>query len=317
MSAYPTCARSFMNVCLSNQTMFQKYTKYICDKKVRAFDVTLRDGLQGLSLLEQSDFTTEKKKDIYYNIVRKYGTHNLEVGACVNYKMLPMFQDTREFVQYLQRNHSNRNHYVLVPNEVHLMQALSLFGVTNFSFIMSVSNSFQLKNTKMNLLDTFKNLINMMFILDDLSVAFGPTKVKLYVSCINECPIEGRLDNQVVVENLVTLRNYIKPNTMCLSDTCGTLSASDFSEILQGLDKNLFDLSKVSLHLHVRPEREEEVEKIVHMALDHGIVEFDVSDLPTGGCSVTMDKGQLAPNMSYAQYYKFLTTYLIKKEEKF
>ena len=57
---------------------------------------------------------------------------------------------------------------------------------------------------------------------------------------------------------------------------------------------------------------QEEVEKIVHTAIDYGIEEFDVSNLITGGCSVTMERNNLTPNMSYEQYYKFLTNYLIK-----
>ena len=45
-------------------------------------------------------------------------------------------------------------------------------------------------------------------------------------------------------------------------------------------------------------------------ALDNGINEFDVSAVNTGGCSVTMDKSDLTPNMNYEQYYRFLTNYL-------
>jgi hypothetical protein len=55
-----------------------------------------------------------------------------------------------------------------------------------------------------------------------------------------------------------------------------------------------------------------EIEKIVHSALDNGITEFDVSELDTGGCSITMDKNKILPNLSYEQYYKFLTNYLMK-----
>ena len=50
----------------------------------------------------------------------------------------------------------------------------------------------------------------------------------------------------------------------------------------------------------------------MHTAIDYGIEEFDVSYLTTGGCSVTMDKNKLAPNMSYEQFYKYITNYLIK-----
>ena len=52
------------------------------------------------------------------------------------------------------------NHYVLVPNLEYLMNALSL-GCQNFSFISSVSDSFQKKNTKMTLEENYINLNKM------------------------------------------------------------------------------------------------------------------------------------------------------------
>lgn len=311
--SYPKCARSFLNFCLASQTRFQTYGHYIVDKHVRAFDVTLRDGLQGLSSFQQSEFNMNKKIQLYREIQRKFGTNDFEVGSCVNYRVLPIFKDTREVFQHVNRDLSTHN-YVLVPNETQLIQALN-FGVSNFSFITSVSNSFQLKNTKKTLVENFAELLNMMYTLDDYRALTSDLKVKLYISCVNECPIEGRLDNKVVVEHIVSYRNRVKPDKICLSDTCGTLTSTDFLEIIHGLQKNQFNFSTLSLHLHVREEseRELEVEKIVHMALDHGIVEFDVSHLASGGCSVTMAKEELAPNLSYAQYYKFLTTYLMQK----
>ena len=106
----------------------------------------------------------------------------------------------------------------------------------------------------------------------------------------------------------------LRPDKLCLSDTCGELQDVQLYNIIQGLIFNKLDLSRFSLHLHVKPERELEVEKLFHLALDHGINEFDVSYLKSGGCSLTMDKNKIAPNMSYEQYYKFLTSYLINKD---
>ena len=104
----------------------------------------------------------------------------------------------------------------------------------------------------------------------------------------------------------------MKFDKICLSDTCGTITHSDFVEIIENIKKIGINIEKISLHLHVKPNREKEMEEIFHSALDYGIREFDVSELKTGGCSVTMDKNNLAPNMSYEQYYKFLINYLIK-----
>jgi pyruvate/oxaloacetate carboxyltransferase len=133
--------------------------------------------------------------------------------------------------------------------------------------------------------------------------------VKLYVSCINECPIEGKIDNNVIIEKIQKYQK-LKPDILCLSDTCGTLTAEDLNYIISNLNNKHFN--NLSLHLHVKPGREDEVEQIIHRAVDFGITSFDVSALKSGGCSVTMKETELAPNLSYELYYKSLATYLLK-----
>jgi isopropylmalate/homocitrate/citramalate synthase len=307
MSIYPKCATSFMELVHSQKRLTNLYVNKII--KVRPFDVTLRDGLQALSRTEQEIFDINIKKQIYDEIINKYNPRNLEIGSCVNKKVLPIFNDTEELFNCVELNEKSKKHYVLIPNQEHLINAIN-FGVRNFSFITSVSNSFQHKNTRMNLNENYSNLISMMRYLDNLPVE--NYNVKLYVSCINECPIDGKIHTHNIVSELFSL-NLMNFNKICLSDTCGSLTNDEFIDIIEDTKKVGIDTKKFSLHLHVKPEREDEVEKIFHTAIDYGIDEFDVSNLKTGGCSVTMDKNKIAPNMSYEQYYKFLTTYLFNK----
>jgi len=316
-NSYPKCARSFLEFYQNNKSLTNKYVNKLL--RVRPFDVTLRDGLQALTTDEQAEYTTNFKKQLYKEIIEKYNPRNLEIGSCVNKKIFPIFTDTEDLFSSIK---DNKNKYILVPNQEYLSNALN-FGATNFSFITSVSNSFQLKNTKMTLRENLNNLNNMIHFLDnyskykidiengDVTVEFFNFNIKLYVSCINECPIEGKISNDDIVSKLYYLSGK-KFDKICLSDTCGTLTNDDFSEIIGMLYEIGADINKFTLHLHIKPEREDEVQEIVHTALDYGIEEFDVSYLKSGGCSVTMDKNKMAPNMSYEQYYKFLSNYLIK-----
>ena len=306
MNNYPKCALSFMELVNSQKRLTNLYVNKLI--KVRPFDVSLRDGLQCLSILEQQNFNTDLKKNIYEEILRNYNSKNIEIGSCVNNKILPIFSDTEDLFHYVENiNDRNNRHYILVPNQDKLKNAIN-FGATNYSFITSVSNSFQLKNTKKTLNETYSNLVSMMRYLDKSSIE--NYKVKIYVSCINECPIEGKIHSHNIVSELFSL-SLLNFDMICLSDTCGTLTYDDFIEIIENTKKVGIDSKKISLHLHIKPEREEEIEKIVHAAINYGIIEFDVSYLKTGGCSVTMDRDKIAPNMSYEQYYKFLTNYLL------
>ena len=48
------------NLCLSNKQFLNELKKI---NNINLFDVTLRDGLQGLNISEQELFTIEKKKN--------------------------------------------------------------------------------------------------------------------------------------------------------------------------------------------------------------------------------------------------------------
>jgi hypothetical protein len=244
---------------------------------------------------------------------KKYKPKNMEIGSIVSNKVLPIFQDSDSLFNWiewcqLEPSESKINNFILIPNEKCFQSIHTFIGLSNFSFITSVSESFQMKNTKMSLDTTFQQLNNMMRTLKNKDSKHHT--VKLYVSCINECPIEGKIDNNIVIEKILEYQE-LKPDILCLSDTCGTLTEDDLHYIVNNI-KKCGSYNNLSLHLHVKPGREDEVEKIIHTALDFGINSFDVSALESGGCSVTMNKSQLAPNLSYELYYKSLATYLLQ-----
>ena len=58
------------------------------------FDVTLRDGLQGLSREQQNEFTFERKKELYNKICLIHNPKKIEIGSIVSKKVLPIFADS-------------------------------------------------------------------------------------------------------------------------------------------------------------------------------------------------------------------------------
>jgi len=313
---YPRCAESFKKWYLSSY----KFGKIYNDLgKPKPFDVTLRDGLQSLTKEEQNNLTTNDKLKIY-NDISIYRPRNIEIGSIVSEKVLPVFKDTLEIFEILTKltckdyitNQKKENYFIVIPNQNKLESVGKNPKINYFSFITSVSNSFQLKNTKMSLTESDKDIYEMLYELDVSKYRGRPPFVKLYVSCINECPIEGKVDNDFIVHRLLTL-NKMNVDSICLSDTCGTLNEEDFEYIVDTCAFFGLPLSKFSLHLHVNKNREKEVEKIIHKALDRKIINFDVSLLDSGGCSVTMNREKISPNLSYDLYYKSLCNYIMKK----
>jgi len=316
---YPKCAQSFKKWYLSSYKFGKLYNDL---GKPRPFDVTLRDGLQALSKEEQNKLTTEDKLQIYHNIISIHNPKNIEIGSIVSEKVLPVFKDTLKISEILydfqlKRKEKRQNNFVVIPNKDKLKSVIDNPKINHFSFITSVSNSFQKKNTKMTLEESDKDIYDMLYELDDninTNIKSKKSFVKLYVSCINECPIEGKIDNDFIVNRILNL-NKMNVDDICLSDTCGSLNEEDFEYIVDTCAYFGLPLSKFSLHLHVKREREAVIQRIIHKALDRKIIKFDVSYLDTGGCSVTMNKKNLAPNLSYDLYYKTLCNYILKKTD--
>jgi hydroxymethylglutaryl-CoA lyase len=311
---YPTCAKTFRSWRLSNPKFHNFYYKM---GQPLPFDVTLRDGLQGLSRNDQTHFTSNKKLEIYKDIVSKYEPKNIEIGSIVSEKVLPVFKDTLKIFETINTNQrANKifipNNYILIPNKEKLRDVINNTYINYFSFITSTSNSFQLKNTKKTLKESDKEMYEMLYLLDVNTFRTQPANVKLYVSCINECPIEGKIDNDFIVNRILNL-SKMNIDNICLSDTCGTITLDDFEYIIETCLFFGLPPSKLSLHLHVNPDKVNEIRKIIHMALDFKVTNFDVSSLNTGGCSVTMDKNSMNPNLSYDLYYESFVRYIEKK----
>jgi hypothetical protein len=311
---YPSCATSFRKWYLSNPNFYKKYCEL---GKPIPFDVTLRDGLQSLSKEEQNTFTTYKKIENYMNIILKHNPKNIEIGSIVSEKVLPIFKDTIPFFEIInnlqnENKKQTQNNFILVPNRERLQTIINDSYINYFSFITSASNSFQLKNTKMTLEECDQEIYEMMYQLDENTFRMQKPVVKLYISCINNCPIEGKIDNDFIVNRIIMLSKTGVDN-ICLSDTCGTITLEDFEYIVQSCLFFGLSANRLSLHLHVKEERVREIKQIIHKALDLKINQFDVSNLKSGGCSVTMEKEQLAPNLSYELYYETIASYIEKK----
>jgi hypothetical protein len=139
-------------------------------------------------------------------------------------------------------------------------------------------------------------------------------QTKLYVSCINECPIIGPIDNDDILNEILSSYASIDAlDEICLSDTTGTLKCKDFEYIADGLIRFGLARSRISLHLHINSENAEEAKRILFACFNRGIYRFDVSAIMEGGCSVSMEASRLKPNMTYEFFYSAMEEYYSDK----
>ena len=272
------------------------------------FDVSLRDGLQTVKEL----IPLNEKKIMLNNIITQYNPKSIEVGSVVSSRVLPQMANSLELFKYAKSSDNPNNckdidYYLLIGNQKHLKTAINE-GVTNFSLITSVSNSFQQRNTKKSL-DETKDEIELMVNDIKSTLKDHDHKIKLYISCINECPIDGKLDNNYIINEIeYYLSKYNYFNEFCLSDTCGTLLHRDLIDIVDKLDCNHYcDYNKISLHLHY--SNDENLMKIFDYCINKGIIKYDVSFIQdSGGCSVTMQSDMINGNLHYDKINSLIET---------
>jgi len=270
------------------------------------FDVSLRDGIQGAN---PSTWPSVKKRETFFTIYTQYKPQSIEIGSLCSYKILPIMSDTRELYDYaiseIERNYDTTTQtYVLIPSITKLQTAI-LYGITHFSFITSASPTFQLKNTNRTLEQIKHEFSQLREILHNQPSSENYMK-KLYISCINECPISGKIDNDFIISEILHYHHTYLFDELCLSDTCGTLPYQDFEYIIETIHFFGVPLSQISLHLHVSSSNLENLEYILRYCFRKGIRRFDISMIETGGCSVTMSKERLLSNMTYEQFYQIL-----------
>lgn len=276
-------------------------------RPVSLFDVSLRDGIQSAKSTEK--YTTEYKKQLLETIIQTKKPDSIELGSFVSSRVLPIMADTEELLQhgieYAHQINKKQNYYVLVPNMKQLLRAAEspviqqhinpLESSIHFSFITSVSESFQQKNINKSLRETKSELKQMKAWLDH----FCPSAMtKLYVSCIDECPIEGKISHQTIVSEIEEYNRFYHFDEICLSDTVGKLEPSVLDPLLYALKQiPFFSVNKLSLHLHGKDS--ERIRDLLTISDIRGIHKYDVSMIEEGGCSITMGKENTQPNLTY------------------
>jgi len=319
---YSVCANSFKKWRLTNK---QYNNIYNILGRPKPFDITFKNILETHQLNNNNFYY--KQLDLYHKICLQHRPANIEICPALTYNLLPLFTNTLLLHDYIEEHQNNLqvelleingilnkklNNFILIHNKEYLNKIYNFLNNKELNFIsfeISISESFHFQNTLKPIANTEQELYEMMYMLDENKFSRYPPFVKLYVSCINECPINGKMDNNFIINRLLQL-NKTKVDNICLIDTCGTLNVTDFEYIVDNCNKNGLPFKRLSLQLRVKPriKKEKEIEKIVHSALERKIINFDVS---MSGINTNIT----TPILSYEQYYKFLVNY-IKKYKK-
>ncbi|MGA0558842.1 hydroxymethylglutaryl-CoA lyase [Larkinella sp. VNQ87] len=233
-----------------------------------------RDAMQGLH-----DFIPTADKIRYLNALLRVGFDTLDFGSFVSPKAIPQLRDTAEVLAGLDLTETRTKLLAIVANVRGAEQAVLFPQIQFLGFPLSVSETFQLRNTN----KTIEQAFSEVEAIQDLCQQHGKQLV-VYLSMGFGNPYGDPYNPDVVgqfTERLVQRGiSIIAP-----SDTVGSSTPEGIETLFWYLLKTFPDV-EFGAHLHSRPEQ---VAEKVRAALRAGIRRIDGALHGFGGCPMAAD----------------------------
>ena len=253
-----------------------------------------RDAMQGMH-----DFIPTKDKINYLNALLKCNFDVLDFGSFVSPKAIPQMRDTQEVLDGLDLNGINTKLLAIIANVKGAQIALQNPQISILGFPLSISETFQQRNTNASIADAWK----MLGDISELCHQYDK-ELLVYLSMGFGNPYGDTWNEAIVSEFSAKLFTQLGVKTIALSDTIGcatpTLVSSLFSSVIKEQPAVTF-----GAHLHVLPEY---ANSIIEAAYNSGCRRFDGAVKGFGGCPMAND--ELTGNMPTE---KLLEWFLNKK----
>lgn len=240
-----------------------------------------RDAMQGLH-----DFIPTETKTDYINQLLKVGFDTIDFGSFVSPKAIPQMRDTAEVLKGLNLADTNSKLLAIVANIRGTKDACQFDEISYLGYPLSLSETFQQRNTNRSINDAFHDLSEMQELVDDhektlvvyLSMGFGnPYGDPYEMDYVGE--FVDRLDKMEV-------------QIISLADTIGVSEPANITTLFETLIPK-FTHIEFGAHLHSTPDT---INEKVKAAYEAGCRRMDGAIKGFGGCP--MAKDDLTGNMA-------------------
>lgn len=233
-----------------------------------------RDAMQGIKT-----FIPTAVKIQYLTTLLQQGFDVLDCGSFVNPESIPQMADTAEVIQAISEIETNTKLLVIVANERGALRAVAYPKIKYLGFPLSVSETFQKRNTNASREEAFRRLAR----IQDIAVASGK-EVVAYLSMAFGNPYGDDWSSKEVAEWASKIAS-LGIRIISLSDTVGTANAEQLGDLFSEIHDRLPHV-EVGVHLHAKPN--EWLAK-VEAAYNHGCRRFDAALGGFGGCPMAKD----------------------------
>ncbi len=256
-----------------------------------------RDAMQGLET-----FIPTNAKARYINQLLKVGFDTIDFGSFVSPKMIPQLRDTAEVLEKIDIGDSNTKLLAIVANTRGAFEACKYEAITYLGFPLSVSETFQLRNTN-------KTIGEALNVVEEIKDACDKSNKKLvtYISMGFGNPYKDPYDADLVV-GFVDVLKTLGSDVISIADTIGASNPQSISTMFELISKQFPNL-EIGAHLHSTPHTA--MEKI-ESAFKAGCKRIDGAILGFGGCPMADD--DLVGNIATEKIIDYLESQGVKSE---
>ncbi|WP_439883523.1 hydroxymethylglutaryl-CoA lyase [Pontibacter sp. MBLB2868] len=240
-----------------------------------------RDAMQGIK-----EFIPTEKKIAYINSLLKVGFDTIDFGSFVSPKAIPQMSDTAEVLANLDLKETTSKLLAIIANVRGAEDAAQHNQIEYLGFPLSVSETFQQRNTNKSIAEAMEQLAQ----IQDICHKHGKTLVT-YISMGFGNPYNDPWDAETVIRFVEDLHK-LEVKIISLSDTIGVSNPDNITYLFEHLIP-VFKGIEFGAHLHTTPTTW--LEK-VDAAYKAGCRRFDGAMRGYGGCP--MAKDELVGNMA-------------------
>lgn len=235
-----------------------------------------RDALQGLN-----DFVPTELKVKYINQLLKVGFDTIDFGSFVSPKVIPQMRDTKEVLERLDLSTSQTKLLAIVANTRGGEEAAQLADIRYLGFPLSLSETFQIRNTKKSITDALNTLNELMPICTKAG-----KELVVYLSMGFGNPYGDPYNPEMVVQFSSILKS-IGVQIISIADTVGVATSGQITALFKILLSEFNPETEFGVHLHSNPSSSQSK---IEAAFESGCRRFDGAMLGFGGCPMAVDK---------------------------
>ena len=238
-----------------------------------------RDALQGWPY----KVSTEDKV-AYYRALIDVGFDTIDIGSFVSPKAVPSMANTAKVLSIIEDEgmlpKQGTRILVIAANERGAIEASKYETIDDIGFPLSLSETFQKRNTGANIKEAFTRLENIQNICINNS-----KRLVVYLSMGFGNPYGDKWHPDMLTDFSDKLRKEINVEVIALSDTVGTAADNVVEEAFKTVIKELPTVEfGAHLHLHATAGLSK-----IEAALRGGCLRFDGAIRGIGGCPLAQD----------------------------